>query len=171
MPDENRFAGLTDAMEEESEKEAEELDDGGEPSDDVTGSSVDTERTADQSAGTEPTPDDEPSPDAESATDENDETGETRDAAGDDTDVDAAEKDPVEIPAFAFEEASPKSIYVRDETLALLEDAEFEVEAALRRDREIRNVTGREFHDAAVRVLAEHAEEIAEEVVRLREEE
>ena len=72
-------------------------------------------------------------------------------------------------PAFEFEATSAKSIYVRPETLELLEDAEFEVESALRREHGVRDVTGREFHDAAVRVLADHADEIVDHILEERE--
>ncbi|WP_053948372.1 hypothetical protein [Halolamina sediminis] len=72
-------------------------------------------------------------------------------------------------PAFEFDVTTAKSIYVRPETLELLEDAEFEVESLLRREHGIRDVTGREFHDAAVRVLAEHADEIVERILDERE--
>lgn len=183
MPDENRFAGLTDAMEEETNEDADE-----DAEEDVDAAADSAAEIDDENATVEPDNDGRssddgvsPSEDAEPATqpettaDADASTGETdedRDASGDgDAGGDDEASDPVETPAFAFEESSPKSIYVRDETLALLEDAEFEVEAALRRDHEIRNVTGREFHDAAVRVLAEHAEEVAEEIVRLRKDE
>ncbi|WP_224449581.1 hypothetical protein [Haloprofundus salilacus] len=73
-------------------------------------------------------------------------------------------------PAFSFEETTPKSVYVRDQTLDALEDLEFEVEVALRREHGVRDVTGREFHDALVRVAAEHADDIAALVVETREE-
>jgi hypothetical protein len=110
MPDDNRFAGLSDA------------DDEGD--------------------------DEEPEPESdEEATDE---------GAG---------------PAFEFDETSAKSIYVRPATLERLEDAEFEVESLLRREHGIRDVTGREFHDAAVNVLAEHADEIVDRILEERESE
>ena len=64
-------------------------------------------------------------------------------------------------PAFEFDATTAKSIYVREETLALLEDTEFEVESVLRREYDIRDVTGREFHDAVVCVMTDHVDEIA----------
>jgi hypothetical protein len=64
-------------------------------------------------------------------------------------------------PAFPFDETSAKSLYVRDGTLDLFEDTEFEVEATLRADHEIRDLTSREFHDALVHVASEHVDEIA----------
>lgn len=121
MPDDNRFAGLSDA-EKEAERAATDVDDG-----DGT----------DDSDGT-------PADDAED------------EAAG---------------PAFEFDATTAKSIYVRPETLETLEDAEFEVEMMLRREHGLRDVTGREFHDAAVRVLAEHADEVVDRILDERESE
>lgn len=112
MPDDNRFAGLSDADEEEAVAEPE----------------------------PESEPDEEP----------------PMDDGG---------------PAFEFDETSAKSIYVRPETLETLEDAEFEVEMLLRSEHGIRDVTGREFHDAAVNVLAEHADEIVDRILEERESE
>lgn len=109
MPDDNRFAGLSDAVDEPEE-----------PRDD-----------------TEP-----------------EEESEGADAGG---------------PAFGFDDTTPKSIYVREETLTVLEDTEFEVESLLRREHDVRDLTGREFHDAAVRVMEAHAEEIVEAVLDARE--
>jgi|AntRauTorcE11898_2_1112593.scaffolds.fasta_scaffold01888_5 hypothetical protein len=111
MPDDNRFAGLSDA-------EKEELD-------------------ADD-------------PEEESATGDGDD-----EATGG--------------PAFEFDATTAKSIYVRPGTLETLEDAEFEVEMLLRREHDIRDVTGREFHDAAVQVAAEHADEVVEQVLEERD--
>lgn len=111
MPDDNRFAGLSDA-------EKEELD--AEPGSESGGEDADGD---DESGG----------------------------------------------PAFEFDATTAKSIYVRPETLETLEDAEFEVEMLLRREHGIRDVTGREFHDAAVQVLAEHADEVVERILEERD--
>ena len=72
-------------------------------------------------------------------------------------------------PAFGFDATIPKSIYVRQDTVELLEDAEFGVESILRQEYDIRNMTGREFHDAMVHILAEHVNEIAERIHDVRE--
>lgn len=108
MPDDNRFAGLSDA-----DEGADSTDDGEEPAD----------QEAEEGGG----------------------------------------------PAFEFDATAAKSIYVRPETLETLEDAEFEVEMLLRREHGIRDVTGREFHDAAVRVLADHPEEVVEQILAERD--
>lgn len=112
MPDENRFAGLSEA------EKAEERTD------------VESETAADAAAS-----------------DDSEEAG----------------------PAFEFDETTAKSIYVREKTLELLEDTEFEVEMVLRRNHSIRDPTGREFHDAAVRVLAEHTDEVVDRILAARE--
>lgn len=110
MPDENRFAGLSDQ-------------------------------------------EDDPSNDEEPTNDDNEGTNEPLENV-----------DSEGGPAFEFDVTTAKSIYVREETLALLEDTEFEVESVLRRKHDIRDVTGREFHDAMVRVMIEHVDEIAAQV-------
>lgn len=117
MPDENRFAGLSEAEKEAQREEAAE---------------------------------------EEPAEEESAEPEESPDSGG---------------PAFEFDATTAKSIYVRPETLERLEDTEFEVEMLLRRNHGIRDVTGREFHDAAVRVLEDHAEEIVERILAERNEE
>lgn len=74
-------------------------------------------------------------------------------------------------PAFEFEDTTAKSVYVRSETLSVMDDAEFEVESLLRREHDVRDVTGREFHDALVRVAADHPEEVAEVILSARDDE
>jgi hypothetical protein len=101
--------------------------------------------------------DDESGPDDSTGVDAAAERTETRtSASGAQTETDDADG-----PAFAFDQTSAKSLYVRDGTLELFEDTEFEVEAALRSDHGIRDLTSREFHDALVHVAAEHVGEIA----------
>lgn len=147
MPDENRFAGLGDQLggdDASDEADADETDDAAE-----------SVALPDEDAG---------------------ETTETADAseAADSTDADgsvsAGEGTSESRPAFAFDETQAKSLYVRPETVALLEDAEFEVESVLRREHGIRDLTGREFHDALVRAVAANPEAVAEFVVDAREE-
>jgi hypothetical protein len=121
MPDDNRFAGLSEQ---------------------VDGAAID---------------------DREAATDEPDATD--QEAAGS-----TRSDDDGTGPAFAFDETTAKSIYARPETLTLLEDVEFEVETVLRREHDVRDLTGREFHDAAVHVLAEHVDEIAARIDAARRE-
>jgi hypothetical protein len=79
------------------------------------------------------------------------------------------EEGPEAGPAFGFDATTPKSIYVRQDTVELLEDAEFSVESLLRQEYGIRNMTGREFHDAMVHILTGHVDEIAERIHDVRE--
>ncbi|SFG70952.1 hypothetical protein SAMN04488063_2737 [Halopelagius inordinatus] len=72
-------------------------------------------------------------------------------------------------PAFEFEATTAKSVYVRPETVDVLDDAEFEVESFLRREHDVRDVTGREFHDALVRVAAEYPDEVADAILAARD--
>lgn len=100
-------------------------------------------------------------------------TDERADAETSSTDADDSNDASTESsskPAFEFDETTPKSIYVRPSTIELLEDTEFEIESLLRREHGIRDVTGREFHDALVHVVAEHPERIAEQILATREE-
>lgn len=90
--------------------------------------------------------------------------------AEDDEPADVADsEDSADGPAFAFEATQAKSIYVRPETLELLEDIEFEVESVLRREHGVRDLTGREFHDALVRAVATNPEAVAEFVLDARD--
>jgi hypothetical protein len=142
MPDDNRFAGIGEQLDEPREEDAE--DPGGTASDADAGESPE-------------------------ATTEGGDAGETADSVetGADDTADSgssAGSDRAEGPAFAFDKTSAKSLYVRGGTLELFEDTEFEVEAALRANHGIRDLTSREFHDALVHVASEHVEEIAAQI-------
>lgn len=97
------------------------------------------------------------------------EQAELREEADDEPAEEEPEEEQAGGPAFEFDATTAKSIYVRPETLETLEDTEFEVEMLLRREHGIRDVTGREFHDAAVQVLADHADEVVEQILDERE--
>jgi len=192
MPKENRFAGLGEAMESESEPDAESDDE-----------QTADEGTTDKSEKSEPEPAVESESEGDSAPDskaesdpESDEASESDDAGegsevverndGDEAEeatesnaeTDGAESavdteqatETADGPAFEFEATTAKSIYVRTATLDRLDDAEFEVESLLRREHDVRDLTGREFHDALVRVAAEYPEEIADAVLETRDE-
>ncbi|POG56277.1 hypothetical protein [Haloferax marisrubri] len=203
MPKENRFAGLGEAMESETESESDEEETPGEDAPDAS------EKSEPEPAGESETADESESEDASEKSDgvgekqrgdgesnegeeldegdeldENDELDESEEL---DEAVEAAESDTGEEsaevadetgqtaeaeggPAFEFEATTAKSIYVRTETLDRLDDAEFEVESFLRREHDVRDLTGREFHDALVRVAAEYPEEIADAVLETRDE-
>ncbi len=74
----------------------------------------------------------------------------------------------IESPAFDFEETAQQTIYVRPSSLRELEDLEALVDARLRTDHEVRNLTGSEFYDAVVRVAANHEEELLAAVLSER---
>jgi hypothetical protein len=164
MPDDNRFAGIGEQLDEPREEDAE--DPGGTASDADAGESPeatteggDAGETADSvETGVDDTADsvetgvDDPADSVETGADD---TADSGSSAG---------SDRAEGPAFAFDKTSAKSLYVRGGTLELFEDTEFEVEAALRANHGIRDLTSREFHDALVHVASEHVEEIAAQI-------
>lgn len=92
----------------------------------------------------------------------------------------SAEHDDVELatepdetwdePAFPFDATTPHSIYVRGDTLAAVDDVEALVDARLRTERDIRNLTTREFYEAVLQVAIEHPDSIIERVVANRTE-
>lgn len=86
---------------------------------------------------------------------------------GDDPEED--DSDPGAGPAFSFDETTAKSIYVRGETLDILEDTELEVELRLRQESDIRDVTGREVMDAVLRVAAANPDAIADQIIAERD--
>lgn len=100
-------------------------------------------------------------------------TAETKPESDDREDGEAASEAETEEagggPAFEFEATTAKSVYVRPETVDVLDDAEFEVESFLRREHDVRDVTGREFHDALVRVAAEYPGEVADAILAARD--
>jgi len=65
-------------------------------------------------------------------------------------------------PAFAFDESVQAQIYPRKSTHEAFEDfLDMDVKRHLR-DRDIRNETGRELHEAVLQVAMQYPEEIAE---------
>lgn len=72
--------------------------------------------------------------------------------------------------AFEFADVQQKAIYPLPDTWQSYQDfLDFEVRRQLR-EYDITDETGRELDEAALRVLQNHAQEIADEVVALREE-
>lgn len=147
MPDHNRFAGLSEGLDEEAEA-----------ADAVESSSEDDAPAAEPDTVSTDTVVSEP----EDSPSESQSESQSEAEAADESDDDGG-------PAFEFEETTAKSIYVREETLDVLEDTEFEVEMLLRREHGVRDVTGREFHDAAVRVLENHPEEVVDAILAARD--
>ena len=111
---------------------------------------VDENRFAGLSEAEEAEP--EPEPEPEPAEDESDER-EDGDKGG---------------PAFAFDETVQESVYIREETAQQIDDAKFEVEALLRREHDIRDLAGREFQDALLRIGASDPEALVEQIVNER---
>ncbi|MCL9814010.1 hypothetical protein [Natranaeroarchaeum aerophilus] len=74
----------------------------------------------------------------------------------------------IDTPAFEFEETAQQTIYVRPSSLRELEDLEALVDARLRTDHDVRNLTGSEFYDAVVRVATNHEEELLAAVLSAR---
>lgn len=71
-------------------------------------------------------------------------------------------------PAFGFEEAKQRPLYARRRAWDAFEDAlAIDVEPTLRR-HDLRDASKRELHDAALRVLADHADEVADKVLEAR---
>jgi len=71
-------------------------------------------------------------------------------------------------PAFGFEEAKQRPLYARQHAWDAFEDAlAIDVEPTLRR-HDVRDASKRELHDAALRVLADHADEVADKVLEAR---
>lgn len=73
------------------------------------------------------------------------------------------------IPAFSFDDTKQDALYARQATWDVFNDTLLEIELALR-DYEIRDVPKRELHDAALRVLADHTDELVEAIVAARQE-
>ena len=86
----------------------------------------------------------------------------------DDGEVDTSEHDEGG-PAFSFDETTAKSIYVREETLDILEDTELEIELLLRQKHDIRDITGREVMDAVLRVAAEEPDAVVDQIIAERD--
>lgn len=70
-------------------------------------------------------------------------------------------------PAFAFDCTRQDALYARPETWDGFSDVLLEVELALR-DYNIRDIPKRELHDAALRVLTGHRDELVEAVIASR---
>lgn len=144
MPDDNRFAGLSDVVEEES--------DGSEHADETEDESSASTDTATEDDPVEATYDDpELEPD-----DAGDESHETDAEADDDTATDPA--------AFSFDATTKKTVYVRQGTIDDLEDARALVDAQLRTQHDVRDLTGREFYDAVFRLAAADTDGLIEEI-------
>ncbi len=160
MPDDNRFAGLSNAVEDEDSE-----------SDSTTEQKL--ESTGDSGTAESKAADSEAS---DSGAAESEAAGsETTESATDDGGVELehgqAETEPEPEPdptAFPFDDATKKTVYVRPKTVDDLEDAQALVDAQLRTDHDVRNLTGREFYDAAFRLAASDTEGLIDEILDAR---
>jgi hypothetical protein len=129
------------------------------------------EETVSATAGAEGEP-------ADSVTDET--TGPTADDAVDsresateaesDSREDSTDERPLSSPAFPFAAADQTAVYPRAETWAAFEDfLDFEVRRRLR-EAGVRDDTKRELHEAALQVIRDHPEAVAEQFLDNRQE-
>jgi len=139
MPDENRFAGIGDAVGDDGDADGTDVAD--EPDDEVEG-------------------DDGPSTPADGASDEQ---------STDDAPTTAEASTPDDTAAFEFDDTVQKSVYVRPETFETLEDAEALVDAQLRTDHEVKDLTRREFFDAVFAEAADNTDRLVERILQMRE--
>lgn len=103
--------------------------------------------------------------------------GESEDSAPGDPDQDVDDSAETETessdeeaggPAFPFSATTQRPLYARDESWDAFDDVlALDVERALR-EANVRDATKSELHDAALRVLAEHPEEIVHMVLSAR---
>ena len=160
MPDDNRFAGLSEAVE----------DDPGAEADDESASDAGSDDCEDAGSTAPATAATAREPDAASETDADEGTaaGETdSDASADSSETDSTEDDPT---AFPFDATEKKTVYVRPDTIADLDDTRALVDAQLRTEHDVRDLTGREFYDAVFRLAASDTEGLIDEILAAREE-
>lgn len=145
MPEDNRFAGLSEAVDEDdSDDSADESTSDAESADgDSSATTVEYDSTAD-----------------ETVTD--------TESSDDGSDVKSADAD--DPTAFPFDATEKKTVYVRPETIEELEDARALVDAQLRTSHDVRDLTGREFYDAVFRLAADDTDGLIEELLEARDE-
>lgn len=98
------------------------------------------------------------------------ESGDSPESGDSSESEDSPDADPLETPAFEFADAKQSPLYARPAAWQAFEDAvDLDVIRALR-EAGVRNEAKRELHDAALRVAAEHPEEIADALREAREE-
>lgn len=149
MPEDNRFAGLGNAVDDEDSSENPEDESATEPSSEDSSSASASETVEDDAA-------------EDTATDTE------ADSSSDDAEDERA--DSSDPSAFPFDATKKKTVYVRPETLDELEDARALVDAQLRTQHDVRNLTGREFYDAVFRYAAADTDGLIEEILEARDE-
>jgi hypothetical protein len=117
------------------------------------------EETVSATAGAEGEPADSAVDSRESATE-----------AESDSREDSTDERPLSSPAFPFAAADQTAVYPRAETWAAFEDfLDFEVRRRLR-EAGVRDDTKRELHEAALQVIRDHPEAVAEQFLDNRQE-
>ncbi|APX98435.1 hypothetical protein [Natronorubrum daqingense] len=154
MPEDNRFAGLGEAVDDEGSSAEPEAESETEPSADDSSSESTSETVEYDSAD-----------DADTDTEVDDSADDT-----DTADEGANSSDSNDPSAFPFDATKKKTVYVRPETLEELEDARALVDAQLRTQHDVRNLTGREFYDAVFRYAAADTDGLIEEILEARDE-
>jgi|AntDeeMetagen134_2_1112570.scaffolds.fasta_scaffold02114_5 hypothetical protein len=85
--------------------------------------------------------------------------------------IDEDTRGPAEVhtqPAFEFDATTQQTMYVRPSSWQAIEDVEALVDARLRADYDVRNLTGSEFYDAVLRVAANHEDELIAAILAAR---
>lgn len=147
MPEDNRFAGLSEAVDEDNSDDSD---------DSADESTSDAESAADDSSAM--------TVEYDSAADE---TATDAEQSADSADTESADAD--DPTAFPFDATEKKTVYVRPETVEELEDARALVDAQLRTDHDVRDLTGREFYDAVFRLAAADTDGLIEELLEARD--
>ena len=155
MPDDNRFAGLSEAVDDD-ENDVETDPAATESASDDAGETADATAVEYDAEDADTAADDE----SEAAGPDSESSAAADDAASDDDDP----------TAFPFDATEKKTVYVRPETIADLEDARALVDAQLRTEHDVRDLTGREFYDAVFRLAAADTDALVEELLEAREE-
>ncbi|MXV62551.1 hypothetical protein GS429_10845 [Natronorubrum sp. JWXQ-INN-674] len=179
MPDDNRFAGLSEAVDDDGSATNEDDSQPAESAVDADSSGESNPNAASNSGSTKTEFE---SVAAETDTDsvvDTDATDIDTADSGADTDSDSdsvsasnssSETSDADDPtAFPFDAAEKKTAYVRPETLDDLEDARALVDAQLRTQHDVRDLTGREFYDAVFRLAAADTDGLIEAVLEARD--
>lgn len=155
MPEDNRFAGLGEAVDDEGSSAELEDESAIESSADDSNGAPSSETVEYNSAE-----------DTDADTDADDSSADTEDEGADSS----GSSDSNDPSAFPFDATKKKTVYVRPETLEELEDARALVDAQLRTQHDVRNLTGREFYDAVFRYAAADTDGLIEEILEARDE-
>lgn len=112
---------------------------------------------------------DDPFADLEGALEDDDDESESRSDESTMTETATTPTEPSDAggPAFTFDAVQQRPLYARPASWDAFEDALFDAEVELR-NAGMRDVEKREFHDAVLRVLTEHVDEVVLAVLEAR---